>query len=95
MLKHIGYSDLTKKYYFLSGSKGQKVDITEDIEQIIKYNSDPEYLKEINEIERCKTSPYYFATKYLQINGKPFTTHLNEKDFNEYFNEVCRLNNKL
>lgn len=47
------------------------------------------------EIERCKNSPYYYATKYLTVNGKPFTTRLNEEDFNKYFNEVCRLNNKL
>jgi hypothetical protein len=47
------------------------------------------------EIIKCKESPYYYATTYLTINGKPFTTLLNEQEFNKYFNEVCRLNNKL
>jgi len=34
------------------------------------------------EIEKCKSNPYYFATTYLNINGKPFTTRLNEEEFN-------------
>jgi hypothetical protein len=33
------------------------------------------------EIKRCCDSPYYFATRYLLIDGKPFTTHLSEEDF--------------
>lgn len=37
------------------------------------------------EIARCNRSPYYFATKYLRINGKPFTTLLSEKEFNKHF----------
>jgi len=42
-----------------------------------------------NEIEKCKNSPYYFATTYLVIKNDseiiPFETRLNEKAFNEYF----------
>lgn len=34
------------------------------------------------EFNKCKENPYYFATKYLTINGKRFTTSLSEKDFN-------------
>lgn len=43
-----------------------------------------------NELEfnKCKESPYYYATKYLKIKGKPFTTLLNEKEFNYQFNKL-------
>jgi len=42
----------------------------------------------LNEIEKCKESPYYFAITYLRIKNLageefPYTTHLNEKQFNE------------
>lgn len=37
------------------------------------------------EIKKCVKSPYYFATNYLTVNDKPFTTPLNEKQFNSYF----------
>lgn len=37
------------------------------------------------EFNKCKTNPYYFATKYLTINSKPFTTTLSEEDFNKQF----------
>lgn len=37
------------------------------------------------EIEKCNKSPYYFATKYLTVNGKPFETRLSEKIFNARF----------
>jgi len=37
------------------------------------------------EIEKCKKSPYYYATKYLTVNGKPFTTRLTEEEFNKEF----------
>lgn len=37
------------------------------------------------EFEKCKTNPYYFATTYLTINGKPFTTILTEEEFNKQF----------
>jgi len=37
------------------------------------------------EIEKCKKSPYYFYTHYVQINGKPATTKYTEKEFNEIF----------
>lgn len=38
------------------------------------------------EIQRCIKSPYYFATKYLTVNGKPFRTLYGELDFNKFFN---------
>jgi len=37
------------------------------------------------EIQKVRDNPYYFATKYLTLNGKSFTTHLNEVDFNNVF----------
>jgi hypothetical protein len=40
----------------------------------------PEQAKE--EYEKCKASAYYFMTKYCTVNGKPFTTNLNEEEFN-------------
>ena len=45
-----------------------------------------DYLEE--ELEKCKKSPYYFATKYLLVEGKPFVTPLNEETFNNLFNRV-------
>lgn len=39
----------------------------------------------LKELNKCKASPYYFATKYLNINGKPFETNYTEKEFNELF----------
>ena len=35
------------------------------------------------EIKKCKDNPFYFATKYLTVNGEPFTTPYSEKEFNE------------
>lgn len=39
--------------------------------------------------ERCKKSPYYFATNFIniKIEGKikPFKTKLSEKEFNKMF----------
>ena len=37
------------------------------------------------EIEKCMKSPYYLAINYLRVNDEPFTTFLNEKQFNSYF----------
>lgn len=49
-----------------------------------------------DEIEKCKNSPYYFATTYLTIksnNGviRPYFTSLSEEDFNK---EINRFKNK-
>lgn len=38
------------------------------------------------EYDKCKDSPYYFATKYLVVNGKPFTTRYTEDEFNKIIN---------
>lgn len=40
--------------------------------------------EQLIEIEKCQKSPYYFATTYLTVNGKPFKTHLSEESFNKY-----------
>lgn len=40
------------------------------------------------EINKCKSSPYYFATNYLIIAGKKFTTMANEDEFNKLFNNI-------
>lgn len=37
------------------------------------------------ELQRCLKSPYYFATAYMKVNGKGFTTHLTEDSFNRAF----------
>lgn len=34
------------------------------------------------EYQKCRKSAYYFYTNYVIINGKPATTLLSEKDFN-------------
>jgi len=35
------------------------------------------------EYNKCRNSPYYFMTKYMTVNGKPFTTELTEEEFNK------------
>lgn len=53
----------------------------------------PHFFEEVNTvekgyqdlIEKCKNSPYFFATNYLTINGKPFSTMLSEEEFNKQF----------
>lgn len=42
----------------------------------------------VSEHEKCKNSPYYFAMKYMTINGKPFTTNLTEHQFNLIFHSM-------
>lgn len=37
------------------------------------------------EMQKCIDSPYYFATKYLTVNNKPFETGLTEEEFNREF----------
>ncbi len=41
-----------------------------------------------DEIEKCKKSPYYYATNYLTLNGKQFTTRHTEEEFNKFFRLV-------
>jgi hypothetical protein len=43
------------------------------------------------EISKCKQNPYYFATKYIRINGQPFTTHLTESSFNKLVKDYERV----
>lgn len=40
----------------------------------------------IKEYEKCKNDPHYFATTYIVIDGKPFTTRLAKHHFNSFFN---------
>lgn len=40
--------------------------------------------KVAEECKKCAESPYYFMTNYVIVDGKPFTTLLQEKEFNEY-----------
>lgn len=39
----------------------------------------------IIEFNKCTENPYYFATKYLTINGRKFTTMLTESEFNDIY----------
>lgn len=53
----------------------------------------------LKEIEKCKESPYYFATKYLTVKnylGKtvPFETILSEKEFNGMVNNYLKPKNE-
>lgn len=43
------------------------------------------------EIRKCKESPYYFAAKYLTLNGRSFTTMLTEKQFNKYYKDMIKI----
>jgi len=48
--------------------------------------------EELQEFEKCKNNPYYFATKYFTIKHKnkveKFTTKLTEKEFNDLFYHI-------
>jgi len=44
--------------------------------------------EQIQEWNRCKESPYHFATKYMKVNGEPYTTNLTEEQFNSLFNDL-------
>jgi hypothetical protein len=37
---------------------------------------------------KCMNSPYYFATKYLTINGKPVKIDMSEEEYNKMYNEL-------
>ena len=43
------------------------------------------------EFKKCKESPYYFATNYIKVNGKPFTTNLSEEVFNGIFDNGIKI----
>ena len=51
-------------------------------------STDTHIMKE--EIEKCRKSPFHFATKYVVVKDKfgvsrPFTTRLTEIEFDDYF----------
>lgn len=58
--------------WFLQGKDVEKIDELKSYEEIIT-----------TEFEKCKNSPYYFATKYITIGGVPFRTYMNEEEFNK------------
>lgn len=70
--------------YFYSSSN-----ILEEKEYPNEFSLIPKNWKE--ECEKCK-NPYYFATKYLRIDGKPFTTYLNEEQFNKIIEKYETIN---
>lgn len=43
-----------------------------------------------DELRKCNDSPYYYATKYLTVNGQPYTTRLTEVEFNSFFYDKVR-----
>lgn len=46
--------------------------------------------KSEEEVKKCSESPYYFMTNYYLVNGKKFTTILDESSFNAYFKAVTQ-----
>lgn len=63
----------------------------EEWDALVKKNKEQEEI--LQEIQKCKDSPYYFVTKYCTVKTgqynmmgeeivKPFTTHLTEEEFN-------------
>jgi len=51
------------------------------------------------EIQKCRNSPHYFATKYLTVQNYkkepvPFTTRLTEEEFNKMVNSALNKNKK-
>lgn len=40
------------------------------------------------EWDKCISSPYYYATRYLKVNGEKFKTSLTEEEFNNQFNQL-------
>lgn len=51
------------------------------------------YIEE--EIAKCKQSPFYFATKYILVDGKPYESRWDEKTFNKIFKRKTKDENKL
>lgn len=41
----------------------------------------------MEEMRKCKDSPYYLFTTYMVIDGKPCTTHLDEEQFNKWIKD--------
>jgi hypothetical protein len=66
---------------FVIMSSGDKIDTMRLVEWETKASINP-----IEELEKCLKSPYYFATTYAKVSGKPFITDLSEDDFNRFFN---------
>lgn len=44
--------------------------------------------EQIAELQKCKDNPYYFMTTYWKVDGKSFTTHLTEEEFNKQFKQM-------
>ncbi len=52
---------------------------------IIEAQIELEIQKDI-ECQKCMTDPYYFASNYLIVDGKPFTAGYDRMIFNRLFN---------
>lgn len=55
----------------------------------------PKAIFDQQELDKCKNSPWYFATTYMTIkdekgNFVKFTTNLTEEEFNEKFKDLTR-----
>lgn len=73
-----------KKIYFHHSEEKLK-QIIEDVMNTFSKEQQEQMCKEVEEYNNCIKSPYYFATKYLTVNGRPFTTRLSEEEFNQYY----------
>lgn len=61
----------------------QTINMDERTSARTKEVADNEWL---NELKKVRESPFYFATTYILINGKPFETCLPESEFNTQAN---------
>lgn len=52
---------------------------------VTPYTIEDELEEQFSELRKCKDSPYYFATRYVTVDGKPFRTSLTEQQFNRQF----------
>ncbi len=60
-MKHIGYSELTGKYYRLPANKKEsKVDITDDIKEIIEFENSK--IRKANRMDFCDAAAHYGAS---------------------------------
>lgn len=49
---------------------------------------------ELEEIAKSNQSPYYFATNFLFVNGKPFTTMYTQEEFDKKFFDCFKIKRK-
>ena len=56
----------------------------EYVKKILGYTDKP-VAPHDEELHKCINSPYYFMTKYMLVDGKRFTTAMDEDTFNKCF----------